>query len=106
MSDGIHTCVAKKRISNASKQGIIKAIQNNPKVAPNRLINNEMVKIMLVMLNDDFNWQDVESAAVNYVDIKAVENLKQKFKHKLNPLGENFEALGLFRKNVLKKMNS
>jgi hypothetical protein len=98
--DGIHTCTAKNNVKRPTRQAILKAIRSNPTVAPSKLVSSEMVKRMS---SEDFNWADVEQVAEHFVDVKRVQNVKNELKRQMNPIGENFEAIALFRKKCAEK---
>ena len=93
---GFHTCVlvVRRKLKQATRNAIVTAIRRNPQVKPSRLINNEMVNMMSV---DDFKWSDIEAIAEQYADVKKVQNIRDQLKKEVNPVGENFEALSVFK---------
>lgn len=98
--NGLHVCSCKRTIKNATRGALLKAIRSNPHTKPSRLVNSEMTNIMST---DDFRWEDVETVAEKFADMKAVQNVRDAFKRECNPFGENFEALALFREKCNEK---
>ncbi|XP_063442542.1 fibrinogen C domain-containing protein 1-B-like [Mytilus trossulus] len=87
-----HSCVAKKK--KISNELIKNEVAKHPGVKPNKLVNSKMVNIMAA---DDFSWDDVELVAEKFVDMKQVYNAREELKMKINPMGQNFEALALYK---------
>lgn len=92
MHKGDHTCVAKNK--KVSKETIRKAISENPAVKPSKLVNDKMVTLMS---SNDFQWNDVEDVAEDFVDLKRVHNVREELRKQTNPLGHNFEALASYK---------
>ena len=97
--DGLHTCVAKPKLGN-QKKTILQAIRSNPNVKPSRLVNNEIVNMMS---NDNFEWKTVETIAENFADVQMIQNVRNQFRRDQNPMGENFDALAVFKKKCDEK---
>ena len=78
----------------------MKAIRNHPTVKPSRLINNEIVN---VMSSAEFEWDHVVEIAENFANVKRVQNVRDQLRREDHPVGENFEALALFRRKCSEK---
>ena len=92
MHMGIHTCRAKqpKCIRDLLKQVVLQ----NPRVKAGKLVDDQMVKMMT---NEQFDWNEIESIARAFSDVKRVHNVRADIQNQQNPVGQNFEALGLFK---------
>jgi hypothetical protein len=55
------------------------------------------------MSTHNFNWSDLEAIAEQYVDVKQVQNIRDRMKVEVNPYGENFEALSVFKEKCDEK---
>lgn len=93
-----HSCVAKKK--KISNELIKNEVAKHPGVKPNKLVNSKIVNIMAA---DDFSWDDVELVAEQFVDMKQVYNAREELKMKINPMGQNFEALALYKQKCDEK---
>lgn len=93
MHIGNHTCIAKQPKINRAV--ILKAVAQNPGVKPNKLINDHMVQMMT---KENFDWNEIENIASAFADKKRLHNARAEILQKNNPLGQNFEALGEFKK--------
>jgi hypothetical protein len=100
MHIGIHTCQLKTK--KISRDQLLKVVNENPGVKPSKLVNDEMVKFMTA---DGFSWEHLEKIAESFTDIKRIHNVRAEARSLANPLGNNYEALALFKKNVMKKTN-
>jgi len=98
--DGSHTCVVKNKFTQSTRKEILKAIRCHPTVKPSKLLNNEMVN---VMSSEHFNWKEVENIAEQFANVKRIQNVRDGLRKELNPIGENFEAVGQFRKKCAEK---
>jgi hypothetical protein len=66
-------------------------------VKPNKLVNDQMVELMT---NDNFDWNEVANIAAAFVDSKRLHNARTDVLSQMNPLGQHFEALGVFKKKM------
>jgi hypothetical protein len=92
MHDGRHTCKAKN--PKVNRAVLLKAVAQNPGVKPNKLINDPMVQLMSA---DNLDWNEIDNLARAFVDVKRVHNARAEIQNQLNPMGQNFEALGIFK---------
>lgn len=93
MHKGFHTFQPK--VKTVSRHHLMKVVKENPGVKPSKLVNDEMVK---VLTTDDFCWEDVEKVAQGFADLKRIHNVRAEARNMANPLGNNFEALAVFKK--------
>lgn len=56
-----------------------------------------------LMVQEDFQWKEIDLIAEEYADIKQVQNIRDQLKRESNPVGENFEALALFKQKCAEK---
>jgi len=98
MHVGIHTCRAK--LPKINQTVLLKAVSQNPGVKPNKLVNDQMVQLMTT---DNIDYSEVQNVAQAFVDIKRVHNARADILSLNNPLGNNFEALGAFKKKCDEK---
>ena len=89
---GEHTCVVKK--VKITRDTIKKEIEANPSIKPSKLVNEKLVKLIS---SDNFEWGEIREVAEKFVDLKQIHNARQDLKREMNPQGENFEALGMFK---------
>jgi len=92
MHNGRHKCAMKpfKVYDDQFK----KDIRDNIGVKPNVLVNQKM---RAVMVGGEFDWKQVDAIAEDFVDRKMVSNIREKLKLSENPVGNNFEALALYK---------
>lgn len=92
--NGQHTCFPKRFCHSSTRKALRDAIRCHPGVAPSRIADTEMLS---VMSGDDFKWEEVCKIASDFGNLKQVQNMKTEAKRHANPVGDNFEALGVFR---------
>jgi hypothetical protein len=92
--NGEHTCFAKRFCHSSTRKALKDAIRAHPNLAPSGIVDAEMVA---VMSHDDFGWGEVTKIASDFGNLKQVQNIKSAVKRDNNPIGENFEALGVYR---------
>ena len=92
-----HTCAAKKK--KISIDVIKSELAKNPGVKPSQFVNSKLSNIM----SENFEWKDVVQVASNFVDMKRVYNARENLKKKLNPQGQNFEALAFYKQKCEEK---
>jgi hypothetical protein len=94
LHNGTHTCEAKRLLKQFSIDAIKEAVKKHPRINVNRIVNMEMVSLFR---EKDFKWSDITEMADNCANMKRVQNLKSSAQRELHPVGENFEALGVFK---------
>jgi hypothetical protein len=98
MHFGNHTCIDKNPKINRS---VMEAVVQDPGVTSNNLVNDYMVQAMKSV---KFNWNELETTADAFVDIKRVQCTCGSYCQN-NPFGHYFEALSKIKiKNVTRKI--
>ena len=98
MHKGIHSCQPK--VKTISRQQLMKIVKENLGVKPSKLVNEEMMKVMTA---DNFSWEHLEKMAESFTDLKRIHNVRAAARNLANPLGNNFEALAVFKKKCDEK---
>ena len=92
MHNNMHTCAPK--MQKADKSYLKTIINNNLDIKPNKLVNDQLVQLMS---GNEINWNQLQTIADTFVDMKRIHNQRAESKDDMSPDGNGFDALAVFK---------